>query len=63
MKTITGRQINVSVNRSRRTFTIKTESATYRTYPMSKEEFNSAIYNTVNDWQNFLNHESYYKVR
>ena len=62
LTTITGRKLMVSSNKTKRTFTIKTDAATYRTYPMSEEEFNSNLYNTGNDWQNFLNSDSYYKV-
>ncbi len=61
--TITGREIKVSSNQSTRTFTIKTESAKYRTLPFSKEEFRRANENwTGNDWQNFLKTDEYYKV-
>ena len=61
--TITGREIKVSSNQSKRHFTIKTESATFRTCPMSQEEFNSCEYNTGNDWNQFLKSEDYYKVK
>lgn len=61
--TITGREIKVSSNQSKRTFTIRTESAKYRTFPFSKEEFQHANgYWTGNDWQNFLKTDEYYKV-
>lgn len=64
LKTITGREIKVSANQSKRTFTIRTESATYRTYRMSQEEFDVEELNTGNDWQAFLSSTSdYYKVR
>ena len=62
-KTITGRIIKVSANKSKRTFTIKTDAATYRTSPMTKEEFESCEYNTGNDWNDFLKSNDYYKVR
>ena len=62
LKTITGRELKISSNKSKRTFTIVTESAKYRTYPMTKDEFNSCEYNTGNDWQNFLKSNDYYKV-
>jgi len=61
--TISGRVLKVSSNQSKRHFTIKTESATYRTYPMSREEFNSNEFNTGNDWAQFLKSDDYYKVR
>lgn len=62
-KTITGRTIKVATNHSKRTFTIKTESATFRTIQMSKQEFESELYNTGNDWAQFLKGSDYYKVR
>ena len=63
MKTITGREIKVRSNKSKRTFTIRTESGKYRTYQMSKEEFESCEMNTANDWQQFLRSDDYYKVK
>jgi hypothetical protein len=63
LTTITGRTIKVAANHSKRTFTIKTESATYRTIPMTKDEFESELYNTGNDWAQFLKGSDYYKVR
>jgi len=57
------RVIFVRENHSKRTFTIKTESGKYRTIKMSKDEFNSSLHNTGNDWQHFLNSSSdYYKL-
>lgn len=63
LKTVTGRILKVSANQSKRTFTIKTESATYRTLPMNQVEFESCEFNTGNDWNNFLKSDDYYKVR
>lgn len=63
MKTITGREIKVKANNSGRTYTIRTESAKFRTGKMSKEEFESAYYWTANDWQHFLNSGDYSIVR
>ena len=62
-KTITGRIIKVSDNKSKRTFTIKTDAATYRTSQMTMEEFESCENNTGNDWNDFLKSNDYYKVR
>jgi len=62
-KTITGRTLKVSSNKSKRTYTIKTDAATYRTSPMTKDEFESCEYNTGNDWSYFLRSNDYYKVR
>ena len=61
--TITGRTIKVSANQSKRTFTIVTESAKFRTLQMSREEFESCEYQTGNDWENFLRTNAYYQVK
>lgn len=64
MKTITGREIKVKSNKSKRTFTIRTDAGKYRTLPFSKQEFEQAdIFWTGNDWQNFLKTDGYYKVK
>lgn len=64
MKTITGREINVKANHTALTFTIRTTSGKYQTTKMDKEEFNSNLHNTGNDWQNFLNYSGdYFKVK
>jgi arsenate reductase-like glutaredoxin family protein len=55
-------EIMVKANNSRRTFTIVTDVAKYRTYQMSKEEFQSCLHNTQNDWRNFLRSDDYYKI-
>jgi len=60
--TIQGRTIKVAENRSKRTFTIVTDASRYRTFPMSKDEFESARHNTGQDWQQFLNGSDYYKI-
>ena len=62
MKIITGRELKISSNKSKRTYTIRTESAKYRTFPMSKQEFANADYWTGNDWSKFLKTNEYYKV-
>lgn len=63
METITGRKINVKSNKSKRTFTIRTDVGKYRTLPFSREEFEHADrFWTGQDWQNFLKTDSYYKV-
>lgn len=63
MKTITGREINVRANKSKRTFTIRTDAGKYRTLPFSRQEFEQAeMFWTGQDWQNFLKTDSYYKV-
>lgn len=61
--TITGRQISVRPNFSARTFTIKTsEGSRYRTTRMNKQEFDSCLYNTGNDWNQFLKSSDYYRL-
>jgi hypothetical protein len=64
MKTITGREISVKANKSKKTFTIRTDAAKYRTLPFSRQEFEQADrFWTGQDWKNFLKTGSYYKVR
>ncbi len=63
MKTITGRELKLSANKSKRTFTIRANGSKYRTLPMSKEEFQQAEYWTANDWNNFLKTDEYYIVK
>ena len=62
-KTITGETLKVSANHSKRTFTIRTELSKYRTIRLSKEEFNSCLNNSGNDWNEFLRSSDYYEVR
>lgn len=63
LTTTTGRELKISSNKSKRTYTIVTESAKYRTYPMTKYEFGNCGYNTGNDWADFLKSGDYYKVK
>ena len=67
MKTLTtnlGETLRISVNHSKRTFTIRTDVAKYRTVRLGKEEFNSYLINTGQDWKFFLRKgDDYYKVR
>lgn len=61
--TISGRKIKVSSNRQKRTFTIVTDAAKYRTIRLSADEFETLSNNTANDWQRYLNHsDDYYKI-
>lgn len=62
LETITKRKIRVTPNYRKRTFTIRTDSGKYRTLPMNKEDFNSCLHNSGNDWQAFLRGNDYYKV-
>lgn len=61
--TITRRQINATANHSKRTFTIRVDGAKYRTTKMSREEFNTSLYMTANDWQQYLKGSDYYSVK
>lgn len=63
LTTITGRKIKVSSNKQNRTFTIITDAAKFRTNQMSMEEFSNCLFNTGNDWDNFLKSDDYYKVK
>lgn len=63
LTTITGSLIKVTPNNSRRTFTIRTGGAKYRTNRMDKDEFDSARSWTGNDWSQFLKTDEYYPVR
>jgi len=62
LTTISKREIKISSNKSKRTFTIKTEAEKYRSYPMDKQEFNNAQYWTANDWNQFLKTNEYFKI-
>ena len=62
-KTITGETLRISANHSKRTFTICTAVGKYRTFRLSKEEFNSCLNNTGQDWNEFLRSSDYYEVR
>lgn len=62
LKTISGRKISVRPNHKARTFTIKTESANWRTIPLDKDEFQSCLNNTGNDWNQFLKSNDYYRI-
>ncbi len=60
-------KIKVTANKTKKRYTIRKYEggkcvAKYRTFKMSKSEFNEAEYNTTNDWINFLKTENYYKV-
>ena len=61
--TITGRVIKTRPNFSKRTFTIITDSSKYRTYKLGKQEFDSCLFNTGNDWNQFLKSDDYYAVK
>jgi hypothetical protein len=50
-------------NKSARTYTLRVNGNKYRTFPMTKQEFENAYYHTENDWNNFLKGNDYYKVK
>lgn len=52
--TNSGRTILVRPNFSKRVFTIQTESGKYKTYKLDENTFNKNLFNTGNDWQNYL---------
>ena len=62
IETISGQIISVRPNHAKRTFTIKKNGVKYRTLRLSKEEFNSCLHNTGNDWNQFLKSDEYYIV-
>lgn len=62
------RTLTATPNYSARTFTLRVKyvdgtTTKYRTTQMNKEEFESNLYNTENDWFQFLKSENYYKVK
>lgn len=68
-KTITDIEIGVTANKQKRTFTIRKyypngkPYVKYRTIPLSKEEFETEMNNTSDDWDVFLRRTNvYYKV-
>lgn len=62
--TITGRHFKVSSNKSARTFTLVVDGTKYRTVKMDKEEFQSCLNHTANDWNYFLkSNRDYYVVK
>jgi len=63
LTTTTGTNLKVSSNKSKRYYTIVTETAKFITNPMSREEFDNNAYNTGQDWKNFLKTDDYYEVK
>ena len=63
LTTITNEVYRISSNKAKRTFTIRTNSAKFRTLQFAKEEFEHAdFFWTGNDWRQFLKTDDYYKV-
>lgn len=55
--------MNITANKAKRTFTIRKNGSKYRTTRMSKQEFETCLYNTLSDWDNFLKSNQYYIVK
>ena len=57
--------MRIKSNKSKRTFTIRKESAKFRTLQMSTDKFNECDNNTNEDWKYFLRTQSgsYYEVK
>ena len=63
LTTITNEILKISSNKAKRTFTIRTKYAKYRTLQFTKEEFEHAdFFWTGNDWKQFLKTDEYFKV-
>ena len=63
----TNETVIATANQSKRTFTIRKFIngklfAKYRTFQMSKDEFEAEEMNTENDWKQFLKTDEYYTV-
>ena len=57
-----GSTMKVEANHSKRTFTIRTENAKYRTCVFTKQEFEENEWNTQGDWEYFLRTEDFYYI-
>jgi hypothetical protein len=55
--------MKITANKSKRTYTLRDNGNKYRTYPMHKQEFESAYYWTCNDWKQFFKTDEYYVVK
>lgn len=67
MKSTTTRELKVTANHSAKTFTLRFyyedgSIVKYRTIRLPKEEFDSCLYNTTGDWEQFLKSDDYYRV-
>ena len=63
LNTIGSYFLAVSSNKRERTFRIKTNSGTYKTTQLTRDEFDDAENWTGNDWQNYLRTEQYTKIK
>ena len=55
-------ETKAKANQRKRTFTIRTDNAKYRTCVFTKEEFEELECNTSNDWDYFLSTEDFYRL-
>ena len=55
-------ELTATPNQSKRTFTIRTNGNKYRTGRMTKPEFKDALYNTPNDWREYLKRSGDYST-
>ena len=63
LTTNTNEILKISSNKKKRTFTIRTNYAKFRTLQFTKEEFEHAeFFWTGNDWKQFLRTDECYKV-
>ena len=46
--------MKIRSNKKTRIYTIWINGVKYITLPMSKNEFDEAYFNTINDWKNYL---------
>ena len=47
-------ELTAKPNYSKKTFTIRYNGSKYRTAKMQKTEFDECLFNTCNDWKNYL---------
>ena len=55
-------ETKAKANQRKRTFTIRTHNAKYRTCVFTKEEFEELECNTSKDWDYFLSTEDFYRL-
>ena len=48
------KNLTATPNYSKRTFTLRYHGSKYRTCKLDKNEFEDCLFNTENDWKNFL---------
>ena len=63
LTTTTNEVLRISSNKQKRTFTIRTKFAKYRTLKFTNDEFEYAdFFWTANDWKQFLKTDECFKV-